>query len=171
MGLFLLNSQYLSHNHAIVLFCIITDPDAPSRHDPKFREWHHWLVVNIPGCDITKGEVKLEYVGSGPPKGTKLHRYVFLAYKQPGKISYTDQVVCSRLACITFSVPSYPKSFSFSSPWWVRGKGFRYFEKCSKIAHKVFARGDVTKCIKPNLLSPIWLVRYFTTVFVWMTFS
>lgn len=21
-----------------------TDPDAPSRDDPKFREWHHWYV-------------------------------------------------------------------------------------------------------------------------------
>jgi len=99
-----------------VLFNVITDPDAPSRHDPKFREWHHWLVVNIPGCDISKGEVKLEYVGSGPPKGTKLHSYVFLAYKQPGKISYTDQVVCSKYVRITFLVPSYPKCFSFSSP-------------------------------------------------------
>ena len=27
----------------------MTDPDAPSRQEPKFREWHHWLVVNIPG--------------------------------------------------------------------------------------------------------------------------
>ena len=72
------------------------DPDAPSRHHPKFREWHHWLVVNIPGCDVSQGEVQLEYVGSGPPKGTKLHRYVFLAYKQAGRISYSDTIVCSK---------------------------------------------------------------------------
>lgn len=26
----------------------MTDPDAPSRQNPKYREWHHWLVVNIP---------------------------------------------------------------------------------------------------------------------------
>ena len=96
MGPFLLTPQCPSHNRMIILFCVITDPDAPSRQNPKFREWHHWLVVNIPGCDISEGEVKLEYVGSGPPKGTKLHRYIFLAFKQPGKISYTDQVVCSK---------------------------------------------------------------------------
>ena len=78
------------------LFSLLTDPDAPSRHHPKFREWHHWVVVNIPGCDASKGEVKLDYVGSGPPKGTKLHRYIFLANKQPGKITYTDVVVCSK---------------------------------------------------------------------------
>ncbi|KAL5020294.1 hypothetical protein ScPMuIL_003186 [Solemya velum] len=63
---------------------IMNDPDAPSRKDPKFGEWHHWLVVNIPGGDVTKGEVMSEYVGSGPPKDTGLHRYVFLLYKQTG---------------------------------------------------------------------------------------
>ncbi|KAF7633201.1 hypothetical protein Mgra_00007391 [Meloidogyne graminicola] len=65
---------------------VMTDPDAPSRADPKFREWHHWLVVNIPGNDVAKGEVLSEYVGSGPPKLTGFHRYVFLVYRQNGKI-------------------------------------------------------------------------------------
>ncbi len=49
---------------------LLLDPDAPSRKDPKFREWHHWLVVNIPGTEIGKGEVLAEYVGSGPPPDT-----------------------------------------------------------------------------------------------------
>ncbi|XP_046580935.1 protein D2-like isoform X1 [Haliotis rubra] len=62
---------------------IMNDPDAPSRADPKFGEWHHWLVVNIPGGRLSDGETIAEYVGAGPPPGTGLHRYVFLAYKQP----------------------------------------------------------------------------------------
>lgn len=41
---------------ALYTLCM-TDPDAPSRADPKFREWHHWLVGNIPGCDVSKGDV------------------------------------------------------------------------------------------------------------------
>ena len=65
---------------------IMTDPDAPSRAEPKAREWHHWLVVNIPGNKIHEGEVKAAYVGAGPPKGSDLHRYVFLVYKQPHKL-------------------------------------------------------------------------------------
>lgn len=65
----------------------LVDPDAPSRKNPKFREWHHWLVVNIPGNDISKGEELSAYIGSGPPKDTGLHRYVFLIYKQPGKLT------------------------------------------------------------------------------------
>ena len=56
----------------------IVDPDAPSRKEPKFREWHHWCVVNIPGADVGKGEVLSEYVGSGPPKGTGSLLYLFI---------------------------------------------------------------------------------------------
>ena len=59
--------------------CVLTvDPDAPSRADPKWGEWRHWLVVNIPGCEVSKGEALSVYIGSGPPQGTGLHRYVFL---------------------------------------------------------------------------------------------
>jgi hypothetical protein len=47
---------------------LMTDPDAPSRMEPTFREFRHWLVVNIPGNDIENGETVIEYIGSGPPK-------------------------------------------------------------------------------------------------------
>lgn len=63
---------------------ILTDPDAPSRSDNKWSEWRHWLVVNITGNDINNGQVLSDYIGSGPPEGTGLHRYIFLIYKQPG---------------------------------------------------------------------------------------
>ncbi|CAB3232230.1 unnamed protein product [Arctia plantaginis] len=67
----------------------MVDPDAPSRESPKFREWHHWLVGNIFGSEMSKGEILSDYIGSGPPKGTGLHRYVFLVYKQPGKCDFS----------------------------------------------------------------------------------
>ena len=28
---------------------LMVDPDAPSPHAPKFRNWLHYLVTNIPG--------------------------------------------------------------------------------------------------------------------------
>lgn len=31
---------------------LYADPDAPSRSDPQFREFIHWVVVNIPGKDV-----------------------------------------------------------------------------------------------------------------------
>lgn len=62
---------------------ILTDPDAPSRAEPRLREGLHWLVVNIPGTDIEAGETYAEYIGAGPPQGSGLHRYLFLVFKQP----------------------------------------------------------------------------------------
>ncbi|OZC05866.1 phosphatidylethanolamine-binding protein [Onchocerca flexuosa] len=44
------------------------------------------LVINIPGQNVSSGTVLSDYIGSSPPKGTGLHRYVFLVYKQPGNI-------------------------------------------------------------------------------------
>lgn len=49
---------------------LIPDPDAPSRADPKFGQFQHWLVTNIPGNDIAKGDEMTAYVGSGAPQGT-----------------------------------------------------------------------------------------------------
>lgn len=46
---------------------------------------------NISGSDVASGEVLSGYVGSGPPKGTGLHRYCFLIYKQAGKIDFTEK--------------------------------------------------------------------------------
>ncbi|XP_018568625.1 protein D2 isoform X2 [Anoplophora glabripennis] len=69
---------------------ILTDPDAPSRKNPTRREWNHWLVVNIPGSNISEGETITEYVGSAPPKGSGLHRYVFVLFKQPGKLTFDE---------------------------------------------------------------------------------
>lgn len=75
---------------------ILTDPDAPSRAEPKFREFRHWLVINIPGNDIAAGDILFEYIGSGPPKGTGLHRYVFLLYKQSGKMNFDETKVANK---------------------------------------------------------------------------
>lgn len=73
------------------------DPDAPSRNNSFLREIRHWMVVNIEGSDLSTGEIAAEYIGSGPPQGTGLHRYVFLLFKQTtGRISYTDGRISKR---------------------------------------------------------------------------
>lgn len=46
---------------------------------------------NIPGDKVAEGEVLSDYIGSGPPPNTGLHRYVFLVYKQPGKLSFDEK--------------------------------------------------------------------------------
>lgn len=103
--------------NAMYTLCM-TDPDAPSRKEPKFREWHHWLVVNIPGGDLGKGETLSEYVGSGPPKDTGLHRYVFLLYKQQGKVSADEPRLTNRSGDHRgqFSIKKFAAKYNLGQP-------------------------------------------------------
>ena len=61
---------------------VLADLDAPSAADPVSAEYRHWLVVNIPGCDVTTGDELAPYAGPSPPSGSGLHRYVLFVFKQ-----------------------------------------------------------------------------------------
>ncbi|KAM3924957.1 phosphatidylethanolamine-binding protein 4 isoform 2-T2 [Leptodactylus fuscus] len=67
---------------------LMIDPDAPSRNNPRFQHWRHWLLADIQGRDLLsgkglKGRVITEYKGPSPPANTGYHRYEFLLYLQP----------------------------------------------------------------------------------------
>ncbi|XP_075223946.1 protein D3-like [Lycorma delicatula] len=96
----------------------MTDPDAPSRESPKFREWQHWLVVNIPGMKIHEGEHLTEYFGPSPPKGTGLHRYVFLLFEQPGKIKFNEPFkgVSDMAERKSFKTSAFMKKYKLGKP-------------------------------------------------------
>ena len=100
----------LDAGHFYTLF--VTDPDAPSRAEPTFREFVHAVVrcfahfaaawgrrrlmvrpgglfaqqyQNIPGSAtdlVAAGDVTLPYIGPGPPYNSGKHRYCFLLYDQ-----------------------------------------------------------------------------------------
>ncbi|EFA04147.2 protein D2 [Tribolium castaneum] len=96
---------------------VMTDPDAPSRKNPKAKEWNHWLVGNIPGSDLSKAQVLTEYVGAGPPKDTGLHRYVFLLYKQPGKITFQEEHKSNTNGNrAKFSTENFAKKYGLGNP-------------------------------------------------------
>ncbi|CAH2295981.1 phosphatidylethanolamine-binding 1 [Pelobates cultripes] len=97
---------------------VLTDPDAPSRKNPKFREWHHFLVVNMKGNDIGSGCVLSDYIGSGPPKGTGLHRYVWLVYEQTEPLKCDEQILCNRSGEHrgVFKVASFRQKYKLGSP-------------------------------------------------------
>lgn len=96
----------------------MTDPDAPSRKEPKFREWHHWLVGNIPGGNVAAGETLSQYVGSGPPPDTGLHRYVFLVYQQPGKLNFDEPRLTNTSADNRggFSIAKFAAKYNLGDP-------------------------------------------------------
>lgn len=72
-------------------FCMV-DPDAPSRIDPKYREWVHWVVINITDDGkVEEGDEVIEYIGSKPPKRSGFHRYVFALFEHDEKIKYHEE--------------------------------------------------------------------------------
>jgi hypothetical protein len=67
----------------------MTDPDAPSRQDPKWSQFCHWIVTNVLvtkpcKCDLSyrsKQKDIVSYRPPSPPEKTGFHRYVFLAFE------------------------------------------------------------------------------------------
>lgn len=60
------------------------DPDAPSKENPKWGPYRHWVTTNIPSSvDFTQATELSAYTGPAPPPKTGNHRYIFLVYKQP----------------------------------------------------------------------------------------
>ncbi|ELK37421.1 Phosphatidylethanolamine-binding protein 1 [Myotis davidii] len=82
------------------------------------REWHHFLVVNMKGNDISSGTVLSDYVGSGPPKGTGLHRYVWLVYEQAKPLKCDEPILSNRSGDNRgkFKVASFRKKYDLGPP-------------------------------------------------------
>ncbi|KAJ3573246.1 hypothetical protein NP233_g2548 [Leucocoprinus birnbaumii] len=74
---------------------VMTDPDAPSRVEPKYRQWRHWVItgLQIPNVQpqnatevvyaVKTKAATTPYWPPGPPPGTGLHRYTFLLFEEP----------------------------------------------------------------------------------------
>ncbi|AGO10821.1 AaceriAFR694Wp [[Ashbya] aceris (nom. inval.)] len=76
----------------------MTDPDAPSRSDHKWSEYCHFLETNVTlGSDdgvshvVLKGNPQVEHMGPAPPAGTGAHRYVWLLFRQPGRLELSEE--------------------------------------------------------------------------------
>ncbi|KAF5329805.1 hypothetical protein D9619_009404 [Psilocybe cf. subviscida] len=68
---------------------VMTDPDAPSRQDPKWGQFRHWV---LPGLKLPAGgslqaqktkPAATPYMGPAPPPGSGFHRYIFLLFQEP----------------------------------------------------------------------------------------
>lgn len=84
----------------------------------KASTLHLFSAGNIPGTEISQGDVLTEYVGSAPPKGSGLHRYVFVAYKQPERIHFADKRISntSSNGRAKFSIKRFAKKYNLGNP-------------------------------------------------------
>lgn len=90
---------------------MLVDPDVPSKADPSMGAARHWLVVNIPGNNVSKGQIVAQYFGSSPDPGTGLHRYTLLVFKQNGRITtneyFSDNASTNQTGRVNFNVRQY----------------------------------------------------------------
>ena len=55
---------------------VMYDPDS------SIPQWLHYLVINVPNGDISKGYIVRPYSGPTPPAGSGTHRYIFEQLEQ-----------------------------------------------------------------------------------------
>ncbi|XP_055849023.1 phosphatidylethanolamine-binding protein homolog F40A3.3-like [Episyrphus balteatus] len=61
---------------------MLVSPDLPE----MIKDVIEWLVVNIPGNNVSKGQSVMDFCGAGPPSGTGKHRFIYLVFKQSNPI-------------------------------------------------------------------------------------
>ncbi|CAO3626894.1 unnamed protein product [Cunninghamella blakesleeana] len=74
------------HTETKLYTLLLVDPDSPDVENKTYQQYCHWLITNVP-LSATESIVKggntiLNYVPPHPQKGTKAHRYTFIAYEQ-----------------------------------------------------------------------------------------
>lgn len=97
---------------------VMVGPDAPTRENPMYRSWLHWLVVNVPGMDVAKGQVLAEYFGPIPPNGSGLLRYVLLVYQQSDKLDFEEKKIDIKNAedHSNFDVEKFAQKYEMNDP-------------------------------------------------------
>ncbi|XP_078426932.1 large ribosomal subunit protein mL38 [Cetorhinus maximus] len=107
---------------------LLTNPDGHLRDNES--EYVHWLVGNIPGNAVSKGEDICHYFSPFPAKGTGYHRCIFILFKQDEVIDFKEDFrpsPCHSLKMRTFKTFDFYKKHQdlmtpaglafFQCPW------------------------------------------------------
>ncbi|XP_019721177.1 large ribosomal subunit protein mL38 [Hippocampus comes] len=87
---------------------LLTSPDEHLLDNEA--EYLHWLVGNIPGEAVQAGEELCHYLAPFPAKGTGCHRYIYILFKQEGRINFQEDLrppPCHSLADRTFKTVDF----------------------------------------------------------------
>ncbi|KAG8175040.1 hypothetical protein JTE90_008868 [Oedothorax gibbosus] len=101
-------------------FLLMIDPDATTPQNPIYAPYLHWAIQNIPGNQVSRGEVVSNYHPPSPPPYSDPHRYIILIYRQPGFITERS---LNQAAKNNFNVKSFVQSQNLKEP--VAGNYFK----------------------------------------------
>ncbi|CAH0390687.1 unnamed protein product [Bemisia tabaci] len=100
---------------------IMINYDAPGSKYHYWREWLHWMVVNIPRFDVEAGDTLTQYVGPHPGADTGFHRYIFVLYNQGNKTIKFNEPLRLKSDLISrrnFSVFKFAEKYKLEqTPW------------------------------------------------------
>lgn len=74
---------------------VMFDCDPLGQDNRLLSEAQHWVVGNIPNCEVEQGETIVDYLPAIPLSNTGFHRYVFLIYLQEGRIHFEEPFIRS----------------------------------------------------------------------------
>ncbi|XP_033234483.1 putative odorant-binding protein A5 [Drosophila pseudoobscura] len=77
-----------------------------------------WLVGNIPGCDVVRGERIVAYMDKRSSEGKELHRSLFLAYRQYLELDFDEPYLTAAdtEGRAHFDVNGFAKKYALGSP-------------------------------------------------------
>ncbi|ORZ17121.1 phosphatidylethanolamine-binding protein [Absidia repens] len=74
------------HTDTRLYTMMLVDPDSPDVANQTYQQYCHWLITNVPLSatepTVQGGDAILNYIPPHPQKGTKTHRYTWIAYEQ-----------------------------------------------------------------------------------------
>jgi len=92
----------------------MVDLDQPSRQNPAKRGYKHWLVINVKNADLSTGLTLVKYAPPCPTKGTGLHRYPIMVYKQPYTLGKNVNHGASNRNC--FDLAAFARTKDLTGP-------------------------------------------------------
>ena len=99
-------------------------------YDVTAENYIHYMVINIPGMDIDKGQEIESYKS---PQNTSKHNYIFTIYRQPGykhmsNVDSLDSFLKDFLVTgtVSFYAGYSPRRISWSSPLEIPGNILNY---------------------------------------------
>ncbi|XP_063235721.1 large ribosomal subunit protein mL38 [Bacillus rossius redtenbacheri] len=143
---------------------VLTNPDGHFSSDDS--EYVHWFVGNIPGSDVSKGDVVWDYLQPFPPRGTGFHRFVFVLYKQEKRMDYSSlkkEQPCVNLSERTFRTQDFyrerqdditPAGLAFFQSDWDRSLT-DFYHNTLNMKEPVFEYDFPPPYIRPQVLFPL----------------